>query len=77
MNYSQHPIKLLYDKGVKMSINTDNRTVSDITLNKEYENLVKYHHFGVDDFKKMNIMALDYAFLDEEWKIKLRKMLDI
>lgn len=74
LSYDVHPIKKLYQKGVKVSINTDNRTVSDITLTEEYFNLVEYLNFTYDDLIKMNLNAIDAAFLKEEEKQALRMM---
>lgn len=75
-DYPSHPIKKLYDLGIDVSINTDNRTVSDITLNDEYINLYKTFHFTIDDFKKMNIMAINHAFLNDEDKRKLKEEIE-
>lgn len=71
LNYSSHPIKKLYDLGVKVCINTDNTLVSDITLNEEYYNLYHYFNFTIDDFKRMNIYALEKAFISDEERGKL------
>ncbi len=71
--YINHPIKKLYDKGVLVTINTDNRTVSNITLTREYEKLNKYFNFEIEDFKKMNINAINASFLSNEEKIKYIK----
>ena len=75
-NYQDHPIKNLYDKGLLVTINTDNRTVSNITLTDEYTKLVKYFNFTLEDFKKMNINALKNAFLSDELKEKYIKVID-
>ena len=71
-DYSNHPIKKLYENGVRVSINTDNKTVSNITLKEEYQNLYKYLNFTYDDFVKMNLNAIDSAFitLDEKENLK-------
>lgn len=68
--YIDHPIKQLYDQDVLVTINTDNRTVSNITLTEEYEKLNKYFNFGIEDFKKLNINAINASFLSEEEKSK-------
>ena len=72
--YKNHPIKRLYDKGVLVTINTDNRTVSNITLSDEYEKLSKCFGFKIEDFKKMNINAINSSFLFNVEKEKLIKM---
>lgn len=74
-DYHHHPVKKLYDMGVKVCINTDNRTVSNITLTEEYENLIHYLGFTVDDLYKMNYNAIEYAFISKIEKKILRKKL--
>lgn len=74
IDIKDHPIKELYDEGVLISINTDNRTVSNTNLNKEY-NLLK-DYFSDDDFIKFNINAIRGAFIsDEEKEDLLTKLL--
>ena len=69
-DYINHPIKKLYDQNVLVTINTDNRTVSNITLTKEYEKLNKNFEFKIEDFRKMNINSINASFLSEEEKNK-------
>lgn len=60
-----YPFKQLYDKGVHVTLNTDNRTVSNTTLQKEYEKISTwYPDFGIEDFEKINHYAIDGAFID-------------
>lgn len=70
-DYKDHPIKKLYDKGVKITINTDNNTVSNINLNKEYENLINTFHFTKEDLLKMNINAIEASFTTNKEKQEL------
>lgn len=67
-SYNNHPIKYLYEKGINVTINTDNRTVSNITLTKEYEKLIETFHFSLEDIKKMNICAIQSSFLTDKEK---------
>lgn len=73
--YSNHPIKKLYGLGVKLSINTDNITVSNISLSDEYYKVYDCFKFGLDDFKRMNTYAIDAAFITEDEKNELKKRL--
>lgn len=66
--YSNHPIKKFLKENISLSINTDNRTVSNITLTKEYEKLVKYLNFTEEDLIKTNIMAINHSFLSKDEK---------
>jgi len=72
-----HPIKELINKGVLVTINTDNRTVSNTTLNKEYEALREAFNFSDEDFIRFNLNAISCAFISEEEKMKLRRLLII
>ena len=66
-----HPIKELWNKGIKITINTDNRTVSNTTLTKTYEELVKTFNFTKEDFIKMNEYAINCAFISKKEKKEL------
>ena len=68
-----HPIKQLVDNGVLVTINTDNRTVSNTNLNKEYELLRKTFGFSDEDFLKFNLNAIHCAFIGEDEKRLLRE----
>jgi len=59
----QHPIKKLFDRGVKVTINTDNRTVSNTSLFKEYNLLMQTFGLSLKDIRKMNQYALDSSFM--------------
>ena len=72
---SLHPIKKLVDLGVKVTINTDNRTVSDTNLRKEYQLLRETFHFSEEDFLRFNLNAIDASFLTEEEKEVLKEKL--
>ena len=69
--YKNHPIKELINNNVLVTINTDNRTVSNITLEDEYNNLRKYLGFTDDDFYKLNINAINASFISEKEKEKI------
>ena len=62
---SNHPIKKLYDMGLLVTINTDNRTVSNTNLTKSYQDLQEVFSFTKQDFLKMNENALQSAFLKQ------------
>lgn len=75
-SYQQHSLRTLYDKGCLVTINTDNRTVSNTTLSREIEIMMEEHSFSIDDIIQMNVNAIQYSFADLETKEKvLRKIL--
>ena len=73
-DYENHPIKKLLDLGCKVSINTDNRTVSNVTLTKEYELLNKYLNFSLDEIIKINLETIKHTFLSEKEKQELTSL---
>lgn len=73
----RHPIKELMAKGVLCTINTDNRTVSNTTLDKEYFLLQNMLGFTDEDFRMCNLSAIEAAFISDEEKDELRKKLDL
>lgn len=66
-----HPIFLFYQKGIPFSINTDNRTVSNVTLTDEY--ILLKDKFSILDFCKINLDAVKHSFLNEEEKNLLKE----
>lgn len=75
-NISTHPINTLYKMGVKISINTNNRTVSFINLENEYKNLSNSFKYNINDFCLFNKMAAETAFLSKNEKDKLINEID-
>ena len=71
-----HPLKAFYDRGIRVTYNTDNMTVSDTTLEKEGELIKKYMGFTEADLRQMNRYALEGAFLEEGEKEKLIAFFD-
>jgi len=74
--YADHPIDRLYRNGISIGVNTDTRTISNITLSHEYEKL--HHTFGweAEDFYKVNQNALNAAFIPDDLKSELLSKLD-
>lgn len=74
-SYKNHPIKKLYEKGVLITVSTDNNTVSNVTLSKEYEHLKSCFNFTDKDFLTFNINAINAAFISDLEKKKYIKIL--
>lgn len=69
------PYLQLKEAGAKISINTDNRTVSNTTLTKEYSLFVDYFGLGAKDFFKHNQDAIHGSFASiEEKELLLEKL---
>jgi adenosine deaminase len=59
----EHPFKILYQAKFRVTLNTDNRLMSDTCMTKEFE--AAANTFGLDlaDFEKLTINAMKSAFL--------------
>ena len=71
--YKDHAIKKMYDNNLNITINTDNRTVSNIMLTEEYEKLINTFEFSIEDIKNMNITAINSAFISNNEKDLLKE----
>lgn len=71
----KHPIKKLVELGVRVTINTDNRTVSNTSLDGEYQLLKDNFGFTDDDILQFNLNAINAAFLSREEKLELKNRL--
>jgi adenosine deaminase len=71
-----HTADKIYKTGVSMSINTDARTISDVTLDSEYTTLEKVFGWTKEHFWRCNLEAIEHAFVDEGTKQRLRKQIE-
>lgn len=70
---SDHTVDRLFRSGVSLSINTDGRTISNVTLNEEYRLLADVFEWEKEEFLKCNLEAIDNAFTSEKVKKILRQ----
>ena len=73
--YADHPIDELYRSGISVGVNTDTRTISNITLSEEYEQLHKTFGWGAEDFFNCNRNALEAAFVSDDVRDRLMAQL--
>ena len=71
--YKNHPINFLYNSGVSLSVNTDGRTLTNVSLSEEYKNLINTFNWGVKHLMRCNLNAISKAFLSESGKKYLSK----
>ena len=64
----EYPLRKLMDAGVKVTINTDNMTVSNITLAKEFGKLVAALHLTDEEIKGFARNSVNACFASEETK---------
>lgn len=73
--YSNHPIDFLYKSGVSLGINTDGRSLVNVTLTDEYKKLATTFGWEAEHFYKCNVNALSHAFISNSEKEKLGQIL--
>ena len=60
---AEHPFKILYQEKFRVTLNTDNRLMSDTTMTKEFEAAQETFGLTLKDFEKITINAMKSAFL--------------
>jgi adenosine deaminase len=59
----QHPFKILYQEKFRVTLNTDNRLMSNTSMSKEFAAASQTFGLTLDDFEKITINAMKSAFL--------------
>ena len=68
---AEHPFKILYQERFRVTLNTDNRLMSDTTMTKEFEAAAETFSLSLDDFEKITINAMKSAFLPYDQRCDL------
>ena len=72
-DYDSHPIRNFYRKGIRTTINTDDRGVSNIDLTHEWRVAQEKCGLEFEDVLDMNINSCEAAFLPESEKAVLKE----
>jgi adenosine deaminase len=70
-----HPFGILYKEKFRVTINTDDRLMSDTTMTKEFLTAIKYFNLNFEDFEKITINSMKSAFIP--YKERLKYIYDI
>lgn len=62
----QHPFKILYQAKFRVTLNTDNRLMSNTSMTQEFEAAQNTFGLTLDDFEKITINTMKSAFLPYE-----------
>jgi len=73
--FTDHPINRLYELGLSVSVNTDARTITNITLSEEYEKLHRFFAWDTQHFLRCNLEAVRASFLPEPIRQQLAAQL--
>jgi len=71
-----HPVRRLYDYGIRFSLNTDDPAICDTTFSRELLLAMEYFDFSLDQVKGLMLSALDQSFLEPYRKGPARKRLE-
>lgn len=74
-HYMSHPFPSCFKNGLKVTINTDDPGISNISLSDELFLLIQYYNFTLSDFKKIISNGIDASFTTFKRKETLRKEL--
>ena len=64
----EHPIRAFFDKGVIVTVNTDDPTFFNVSLLDEYWNLYSKLNFTLDEIKQVIINAFEVSFISDDDK---------
>lgn len=73
-SYDELPIKQFMKKGIKVSINSDDMTVCNTSVKKEYETLSKLG-FNEKELQLLALNTIEASFTDQETKECLKKFI--
>ncbi|WP_320047991.1 adenosine deaminase [uncultured Ilyobacter sp.] len=73
---SDHPVYRFLKDGIKVTLNTDNRTVSDTSLGKEINLVSKEFGMAYEEYKKIYHNSVKASFASETLKDELMKLME-
>ena len=75
-SFEEHPVRLYYDEGLVVTLNTDNRLMSGTTVTEEYWRAHQHLGFDWDDLVRIARMGFESSFLPLEDKSALLERFD-
>ncbi len=72
---TDHTLDQIYSSGISMSINTDARTISNVSLTDEYAKVERVFGWDKEHFLRCNLEAVRHAFISPELKKRLTREL--
>jgi adenosine deaminase len=72
-NWDAHPVDFFVDYGLRVTINTDNRLITDTTVSKELWLCHKHYQWSLDTIKEILVAGFKSAFIAYREKADLLK----
>ena len=66
--YEEHPLRKLYDAGIRVTINSDDPGIFNTQLSDDYTICHHYQGFGLEEFQTTNATAFAASFISAEKK---------
>lgn len=73
---ADYPLRMFIDENVPCCVNTDNRTVSNITLSGEYQLMAEHCNLTYAEMKKLNMDAMAHSFATTDVKQSITDQLE-
>jgi len=70
-SYATHPLREYFDRGLNVTLNTDNRLMSDTTLTDEYVHAAEHLGFTMEELAGIALNGFESAFLPWEERLML------
>jgi len=70
-SYAAHPLREYFDRGLNVTLNTDNRLMSGTTLTDEYVFAAEHMGFSMDELAGIALNGFESAFLPWEERLML------
>ncbi len=71
VSIAQHPLRLLRQLSFRVTVNTDNRLMSQVTLSSEFQRLVEEFGYGWLDIEWLTVNAMKSAFTGFDERLRL------
>jgi adenosine deaminase len=68
-SYADHPFRWFFDKRFRVTLNTDNRLMSDVSMTGEYDVAVREYGLDFNDLEKLAINSMKSSFLPYNQRI--------
>ena len=66
----EHPIRHFIEQRFRVTVNTDNRLMSDVTLSEEFRRLSRAFALTLDDVEKLTLNAMKSAFIGYDERLE-------
>ena len=68
-----HPIRKFFDKGLLVTVSSDDPSLFHTSMNNEYVQLHEHLNFSLNELYQISMNGIQTAFIDEGMKSKLRR----